>query len=1361
MIFGKKLLLINFILFGVLFALSASANGCPTASPLGVGCSSGQYYCGGSCRVMATSCPTWTPSSICAAGLNCDNCATADACGVCSSCVNTTTHTLCGTYPNRVCQANTTPPAHCKTYNQCTSVCSACNDGYYLSGNQCIQAVLKLGPDSVSGATAVVQSTNNTLMYLGGSGVSIGTSTIPTATALNVVGATMFSENLSMINNKSIKVDNTDSNTTLLIGNYGDGQGFGYGASTTRTASLAVEGDVKANRLCIKEDCRAEWSDIQGTSYWTASSTYIYNNNSGNVGIGDNEPYNKLSVNGNIVGSGSLAITGTATSSNYFISNLGVGGLPNGFWNKFVDLSGSGNSAYIVKTGSINAVVAVSDSGTPAGTGYNFTHSGQQMVLGTVTNQPLNFITNGTSKMFLSADGKLGIGTTSPAEMLDVNGGTRIGTINNATGDIVTVSSSGVIQKRTAEQLRSDIGAAKEINSLYYVEGNTTGTAGTWTGNIDGLDAYYDGLTIAYKIGIAGASGLTLNINNLGAKAVRRNTVALTTHLPVGTVVVLTYTTISSTGYWVWADYDSDSGYYYLRWNGANVIAGETTTRYKIIMEGHDGLFYPLTIGDNTNTNGKTVSSARFKMNGQILWYLATATVSSGAPHVSTNLYSDYHSTVANYTFNKVSGWVAGMAVYLVGSVDNDGYFVLDNSSPSAFMSQNLPNNDDGRVYILLGYMADTTSGFKLTPDRIAYHYKDGKIRLYETMSGTGSSNYITKWTGSTALGSSNIYNDGSSVGINTTTPEAALEINGNAIASPPTNSKHLATKGYVDSAVATTSNSLWTLSGSNLYASSTNWNVGIGTTSPSYKLTVAGNIYNTGWITSDGDIVSNNSSSGHYVTLSSGNSSEVGLYGDGGLIAGYWPDQGFLGNYVYGGSLIFADPFYGTVGINNYPTSTVGLSVLGPGTAAIDVAGGRITNLATPAFGSDAATKSYVDSAVATTSHSLWTLSGNNLYASSTSWNVGIGTTSPTAQLHLYPNADKEGLRIVTSNYSPLVIRNATDGADLLRVSQTGTTTIGGYLGVGTTIPGTNLEVVSDGTNNLGGKIRISMGDTSVAVNNQVGILEFFVKDSQTPNVEMSSIRSISESTISEASSVNGALSFYNSAANVPTEMMRITSLGNVGINTTSPGYKFDVRGSARFTGTVKVATPIDDSDAVTKSYLDSALINSTSSNAYVRKAGDEMTGPLDMNENNITAVNKLSVVIIDPLYDISGTKYSTYASAIVGPVKEEYVGKGEIGQCAKDYCSWRLNFTKQKTGSDLWVWWKIIDFQPETVDVFMTAYGRPANLSYEIGDNQIIFYSDRPTKFSYRLVGARFDWRKWPTLAADQSEKASLIIK
>ena len=108
-------------------------------------------------------------------------------------------------------------------------------------------------------------------------------------------------------------------------------------------------------------------------------------------------------------------------------------------------------------------------------------------------------------------------------------------------------------------QARENINAANKSSGVFYIEGNST-TAGTWTGTCSDVTEYYDGLTIVYKISIAGASGgTTLNINGLGAKNVRRNTSNLTTHYGVNSLVMLTYTTIDGVGYWQCADYDSDT----------------------------------------------------------------------------------------------------------------------------------------------------------------------------------------------------------------------------------------------------------------------------------------------------------------------------------------------------------------------------------------------------------------------------------------------------------------------------------------------------------------------------------------------------------------------------------------------------------------------------------------------------------------------------------------------------------------------------------------------------------------------------------------------------------------------------------
>lgn len=101
---------------------------------------------------------------------------------------------------------------------------------------------------------------------------------------------------------------------------------------------------------------------------------------------------------------------------------------------------------------------------------------------------------------------------------------------------------------------------AAKSSGLFYIVGTGT-TEGTWLGASDDITSYFDGLTVLYKVPVAGSSeGTTLNINSLGAVSVVRNaTSAITTHFPVNSVLVLTYTTDSGTAYWKVADYDSNT----------------------------------------------------------------------------------------------------------------------------------------------------------------------------------------------------------------------------------------------------------------------------------------------------------------------------------------------------------------------------------------------------------------------------------------------------------------------------------------------------------------------------------------------------------------------------------------------------------------------------------------------------------------------------------------------------------------------------------------------------------------------------------------------------------------------------------
>lgn len=140
-------------------------------------------------------------------------------------------------------------------------------------------------------------------------------------------------------------------------------------------------------------------------------------------------------------------------------------------------------------------------------------------------------------------------------------------------------------------------------NGIYYVEG-TGSTAGTWLGSHDDITSYYPGLMIAYKIGIAGASATTLNINNLGAVTVVKNaTTAISTNFAVNSVIFLVYTVDSGTAYWKAHDYDANtknttgtsekaSTKLYITGATSQTSSGTTTYSNKKVYIGTDNCLY-------------------------------------------------------------------------------------------------------------------------------------------------------------------------------------------------------------------------------------------------------------------------------------------------------------------------------------------------------------------------------------------------------------------------------------------------------------------------------------------------------------------------------------------------------------------------------------------------------------------------------------------------------------------------------------------------------------------------------------------------------------------------------------------------
>jgi len=563
------------------------------------------------------------------------------------------------------------------------------------------------------------------------------------------------------------------------------------------------------------------------------------------------------------------------------------------------------------------------------------------------------------------------------------------------------------------------------------------------------------------------------------------------------------------------------------------------------------------------------------------------------------------------------------------------------------------------------------------------YLKADGSVStLTNPITGTGTTNYLPKFTGSTALGNSSVFDNGTSVGIGTATPNASykLDINGGVHISSGNFYRYATDVGIIGSGTSITgglSTQLGIRSSSDILFSTGGstermrinsvGNLGLGIT----PATATGRFIQFGAGAALSTNNTNNSNFWHNTTFdASGNT----LYAVTGQQSSYYRQINGLHAWATAPSGTAGNAITFTTNMVLDASGRLGIGNIAP-TQKLSVVGAN----SNPTLAGNEGTFSVLQGAadygivMGTKSSGNGWVQVKRIDGSATAYNLELQplggavlintTTDAGYKLDVNGTARVNSTFLVntgTANQNTKIFGNkvgmsrTSDGAEVVYFSKNtdlgaeGTANINGYdgiqfrtqgtesvkavitsagnLGIGITSPSTKLHILSNNSSST-----LSTSNTaSLVIQNTYGSAGatggalFFKSDTGTNNTFAGIGGDLSGST---SSGSYGHLIFgtKNTATDTSlSERMRITSAGNVGINTTTPGRTLSVNGQIGLSDDLISTNGSNVLRLGYNSYYGSSGFNLTTENSIPLTFGTASTEKMRITSGGNVLINK-----------------------------------------------------------------------------------------------------------------------------------------